>query len=670
MNIYSGVSAVPKIGPKFTELLNKLGIVTVKDLLYHFPFRYDDFSKISTIQEIKPQESVTVKARILNIDNIFTRNGKRLTKAVIFDTTGKMEVVWFNQHFIKNTLNVSGEYWVSGKVESSGSKKTFIAPVFEEVSGNNLNTGRLVPIYPETAGVSSNWMRSKVSFLLDRNLAFEEILPKETLEKFKFLPQTDALRFMHFPESLNQLEEAKRKLAFEELFVEIFKAESRKELWNQKDNGAVIKAKANQIEKLTKNLPFELSDSQTQACNEILNDLAQPHPMNRLLEGDVGTGKTMVALVAAYAAHVCGFKTLYMAPTEILAKQHFATFCSVLDKFQVRIALRTGSTKTDLADGNFDIAVGTHSLLHVEEELNDVGLIVIDEQHRFGVAQRARIAEMAKKQVAPNILTMTATPIPRTLALSIYGDLEISRLQPIPSKERKITTRVVSPNKREEIYHWIKNQNKSAFVVCPLIEDSESETLENVRAAEVEFKALEQNVFGKGNIGLLHGKMKSAEKEEMIAKFKNGLIKVLVATPVIEVGIDIPEASIMVIESAERYGLASLHQLRGRVGRDGAEGFCFLIPSVWTKYSVERLKNLEITNKGLELAEIDMRIRGQGDLFGIKQHGIKKFKVATLDDYETIKLVKSEVQRVINSNEANRIRKVIQTLEMHNTINN
>ena len=670
MDIYSGVSAVPKIGPKFTELLNKLGIVTVKDLLYHFPFRYDDFSKISLIKDINPQESVTVKVSLLGVDNIFTRNGKRLTKATIVDESGKMDVVWFNQHFIKNTLNISSEYWVSGKVEASGSRKTFIAPVFEEVALKNINTGRLVPVYPETAGVSSSWMRNKINFLLDKEFELAEILPKTTIEKFKFPTQTQAIRWMHFPQSEAQNKEARRKIAFEEIFVEVFKAENRKQLWNKKDNGAVIKISQAVLEQFTDSLPFKLSETQLRSINEILLDLSQAHPMNRLLEGDVGTGKTMVALAAAFAAHKAGFKTLYMAPTEILAKQHFATFQSVLEKHDIRVAIKTGSTKKQDFNEDFDVLIGTHAILHLEQNQDKVGLIVIDEQHRFGVAQRAKIAELAQAKHSPNILTMTATPIPRTLALSIYGDLEISMLETIPEKERKIKTKVVSPNKREEIYEWIKNQNKSTFVVCPLIQDSESETLENVKAAEVEFRLLEQKVFGKGNIGLLHGKMKPEEKEQIIKDFKDGKIKVLVATPVIEVGIDIPEASIMVIESAERYGLASLHQLRGRVGRDGAEGFCFLIPTQWTRHSVERLKNLETTSNGLALAEIDMRIRGQGDLFGIKQHGIKKFKVASLDDLDTIKQAKEEVLRIMASDEAENMRKAVKGLEMHNSINN
>ncbi len=365
--------------------------------------------------------------------------------------------------------------------------------------------------------------------------------------------------------------------------------------------------------------------------------------MNRLLEGDVGAGKTIVAIFAAYLSYLNGYKTLYMAPTEILAQQHYETFLQVLAELKINIVLQTGSVKKKEFG---DITIGTHALLYGKEAIDNLGLVIIDEQHRFGVEQRTRLANLTNQVKSPNLLTMTATPIPRTLTLTIYGDLSISALKPPTSKIRKTTTRVIPNDKRQATYEWIKSKNKSTFIVCPFVESSEHESLANVKSAQTEYAMLSDGVLKGMKMGLLHGKMKSAEKQEIIEKFKKNEIQVLVSTPVIEVGIDIPDASIIVIESAERYGLASLHQLRGRVGRDGAESFCLLFMTHFNRPAYDRLKNLESVNDGLELAEIDLKLRGGGDVYGTIQSGYKYFKLADLSDIRSLEKVKFYTQQV------------------------
>ena len=427
----------------------------------------------------------------------------------------------------------------------------------------------------------------------------------------------------------------------EELFLELINVENRKASWSEQLTSTVIDSAAynNKLFTLVEKLPFVLSASQLQAIEEIKIDLNKTHPMNRLLEGDVGTGKTVVAVIAAYSTFLNGLNTLFMAPTEILAKQHFETFKTILEPFGVTIALATGAEKTELDEKPY-ILIGTHALLH-KNNYEDIGLVAIDEQHRFGVEQRAKLSTINHNNKTPHLLTMSATPIPRTLALTIYGDLEISQLLHIPSKEKNIKTRVVPEKLRDESFEWIRERGEQTFIVCPFIEESENSDFENVRAATTEFERLKKGVFKGTPMGLLHGRMKSQEKRDVVEQFEKGEIKILVSTPVIEVGIDIPEASIMVIESGERYGLASLHQLRGRVGRMGQQGHCLVFMSSNSRTAYKRLKYLEESNDGLELAEIDMEMRGHGDIYGIQQHGFKRFKVARLSDLEMLEKAKN-----------------------------
>lgn len=639
------IDTLPKIGPKMRERLEKLEIRTLGDLVFHFPHRYDDFSQVKTIDQLQDGETATIKVSLMSLKPIYTKTGKKLTKGVIADHTGMLDITWFNQPYTVNSLEVGEYYYVSGKPSLYKNKMSMINPVFEKSGGNNLNTARLAPIYPETVGISSKWLRQQIDKVFKLYPEIPDYLPQELLQEYELLSLHQALNNFHFPENEEQTSSARKRFAFEEFFLEMLQVEHRRKRWEQKSTGPNIEQKTiKNLNVLEQTLPFTLTESQQNAIKEISEEMAQAHPMNRLLEGDVGTGKTMVALFTTYLTHLNNYKTIYLAPTEILAKQHFETFKTYLEPLGVKILLKTGNSKNILVEEEFDVVIGTHAIFYEKETISRVGLIIIDEQHRFGVEQRSKLLNMYQ-DYTPNLLTMTATPIPRSLALTLYGDLTLSRLLVPPNKNKKITTRVVPKMKRLGVYNWIAQKNMQAFIVCPFIEQSESEQFLNVRAAEKEYTELKSSVFSAVEVGLLHGKMKSAEKEEIVEKFKAGELQVLISTPVIEVGIDVPEATVMVIESAERYGLASLHQLRGRVGRGDKEGFCFVIPSVTSGAAITRLKHLETVTSGIQLSEIDMQIRGQGDLYGTKQSGFKTFRVADLGDLELMEKTKQAAQK-------------------------
>ena len=640
LTLNSSIAAVPRVGPKYQYLLTKLEIKTVEDLLYHFPSRYDDFSIIKKIAEVKENETVTVTGELSDIKNIYTKFGKKLTRSKVVDETGQLDIIWFNQHYLTRVLLPNKTYTFSGKTGTFGGKIGMISPEFEETKPSSLNTGRLVPIYPETAGISSKWLRSRINDVLSAINSLPEYLPLELINKYNFDEFNTAIRNFHFPQTQDNVQYAKNRFEFEEFFLELIKVEFHKSSWLKNTSIALTRFDT-KINDFIQTLPFKLTDSQQKALNEIVSCLTLQQPMNTLLEGDVGSGKTVVAAIAAYLTHLNGYKTVYMAPTEILANQHYETFTKFLAPFGLKIELTTGSTKHKA--GGYNILIGTHALLF-NENLKRIALVIIDEQHRFGVEQRAKMLQLGSDKKTPHLLTMTATPIPRTLALTLYGDLTIAKLTTLPNKDKKITTKVCPESLRTKTYEWLKNRNEPTFIVCPLIDSSDKESMENVKAAQKEFIALKDTVFAGVDVGLLHGRMKSAEKKAVVEQFKQGKIKILISTPVIEVGIDIPEATVIVIESAERYGLASLHQLRGRVGRGSKEGFCFLFMSNNSRKGYTRLKYLENITSGMELAEIDLKTRGYGDLYGTEQHGFKKFKVADLSNLELLEKVKLEAQ--------------------------
>ena len=538
---------------------------------------------------------------------------------------------------------------LSGKVDWFGRKLVMQSPDFEKVAspeniGNGLlHTGRLVPVYPETSLVSSKWLRNRISHLLAQT-EMVEFLPENLLSEFDLPNIAGALSSIHFPKTPKEAELARHRFAFEELFLLHLTVFERKKAWSEVKVNWEIKIPEKEVAEFISSLPFELTFAQKRAVEELLFDLKQKKAMNRLLEGDVGTGKTVVAALGAFVVAKNGLQTAVMAPTQILANQHYNTLRNLLEPYRINVELITGDkssasmVKNSSRPGSAkpDVIVGTHALLHSRAKrlIHKLAFVVVDEQHKFGVQQRASLLE----NIA-HILTMTATPIPRTVALSLYGDLDLSILDEMPMGRQKITTWLVPPQKREGAYRWIEDQIKSgsqAFIVCPLIEESEVETMKGVKAATAEFKHLSHGVFPNLKLGLLHGRMKGDEKENTLEKFRKGKTDILVSTPVVEVGIDIPNATIMMVEAADRIGLSQLHQLRGRVGRGNKKSYCLLFTELPSPKVLGRLQAMEEAKTGAELAELDLRLRGPGELFGTKQHGFTQLKVASFSDLRLI----------------------------------
>lgn len=644
MDLKTPISELYMVGPAYAKRLKKLGIETIGDLLYHFPFRYIDYSLVSPIKLAQPGETLTVRGELISIKNEYTRMGKKIQKGIVVDSSGTIEVVWFNQPFLVKTLKAGTIVSLSGKVDFWGRKPALISPEYEILkSPTQIHTGRLVPVYHETYGISSKWLRSRIAPLIKSLVPkIEEFLPPEIIKKHDLLDLSNAVVQIHFPKDKESTGISRKRFAFEELFLIQLAAAQRKERWQQKKPAKKFIIDQEKILKFIQNLPFELTSAQKRVLKEILSDLSKNKPMNRLLEGDVGSGKTVLAAAAAFVAYFNGVQTALMAPTEILAHQHFQTLNQLLTSLGTRVTLLTSAKKKTETD--FDLIVGTHALIHKRAQFKNLGLVVIDEQHRFGVEQRGKLIGKGK---APHVLTMTATPIPRTIALTLYGDLDLSALDEMPPRRQKVKTWVVPPQKRTAAYNWIRKQIKETksqtFIICPLIEESAYETLQSIRAATTEFERLRTQVFPDLQLGLLHGRMKTKEKNAILEDFKNCQLDILVSTPVVEVGIDIPTATIMMIEGAERFGLAQLHQLRGRVGRSDRQSYCLL----FSEKALKRLKALEIIDIGMKLAELDLEIRGPGEIYGTRQHGFWELKVADFSDLPLIEKTKEAAKNVL-----------------------
>lgn len=635
----------------YAKRLEKLEITTLHDILYHIPFRYEDYSLFSTISQVQPGEVVTLKGHIVEAKNDYTRRFKTLQKVLLTDGTGSIELTWFNQPYLVKSLKPHDMLSVSGRVETFGSKVTMISPNFEvlyDQASPTIHTGRLVPIYPETAGVSSKWLRRQIFQLLTQaQETLEDFIPRPILDRYKYDDLITTLWHIHFPHSYDEVVSARKRLSFEELFLLQLAAMSRKKAWRERLKGQALNPDTNkkQITSFIQSLPFELTSSQKQAIETILDDLGQEKPMNRLLQGDVGSGKTIVAATVMYHTFLHGFQSVLMAPTAILAEQHYQSLTSFLKPLGVRVGLATGSKKHNTRADAFDILIGTHALITQTQTFSKLALVVIDEQQRFGVEQRGILKA---KGGNPHLLTMTATPIPRTAALAVYGDLDVSYLMEMPKGRKPIKTWLVPPEKRDGAYAWIQkeieNNDSQAFIICPFIE--ESENMQTVKAASKEFERLKKEVYPDLKLGLLHGKLKAKEKDTVLGDFRQRKFDLLVATPVVEVGIDIPNATIIMIEAAERFGLAGLHQLRGRVGRGDKQSYCLLFTEGKSEQTIQRLKAMETMHQGAELAEYDLQLRGPGEVYGTRQSGSSFLKIASFSDVQLIDQAKKEAAQI------------------------
>ncbi|MFH1833218.1 MAG: ATP-dependent DNA helicase RecG [Candidatus Levyibacteriota bacterium] len=651
MDLKTPIRQAGRLYKMYALRLEKLGIETFQDFLYHVPFRYENYSLISKISQVQTGEAVTIQGKVIEIKNIYTRGFKRIQKAKIADESGEIEAVWFNQPFLLQYIHKNDMISLSGKAGFFHNKLVLKSPEYELKTDNEyIHTGRLVPIYPETRGVSSKWLRRQIYKLLkEQRQNLFEYLPDSIIKDVDLIGFNDAIEQIHFPKSHDLADKARYRLSFDELFLMQLRAKQKRSQWKKNLVGHPFKISKfkNNIQEFWDKLPFELTNAQKKAVKEIFQDLAGKKPMNRLLEGDVGSGKTVVSAIAMYLAFLNGFQSVLMAPTEILAGQHYKTISDLLSPLGVRVNLVTGGKKHNslFMIQNLNILIGTHALLNDKIKLDNLGLVVIDEQQRFGVEQRALIRSKGKN---PHLLTMTATPIPRTIALTLYGDLDLSYLDEMPQGRKIVKTWLVPLEKRNSAYEWIKKQIKEfksqAFIICPFIEESES--MQTVKAAKKEFERLKEKIFIKERVGLLHGKLKGKEKDKILQDFKNKEFDILVATPVVEVGIDIPNATMIVIEAADRFGLAQLHQLRGRVGRGDKQSYCLLFTESKNYETYKRLKAMEKMHIGAELSELDLKMRGPGEMYGTMQHGIKHLKIASFSNFVLIEKAKKEAENI------------------------
>ena len=707
------IEKLKNVGTRNAPRLHRLGVKTLKDLLWHFPTRYDDYSETVPIADIALNQKVNIQGEVVKITTkgIFSRLRRGLggqarrmfiTNAIVKDASGAVKAVWFNQPFIENQLPEGAFVSLAGKVKTGKNGTYLSSPTYERItdyglritdsennnpqfairnSQSNLkHTKGLVPVYPETEGVTSKYLRFLIKPLLP-NIQLNDPTPETILKKYNFPSLADAVKNIHFPQSEDNARIAKERLAFDDLMLFQIKALMERRKMNQLKSVPIF-FNEELVKSFTANLPFELTKDQKIAAWEILKDLEKKYPMNRLMEGDVGSGKTVVALIAAYQIAKAarpdggrGYQTVFLVPTEVLANQHFKTMSSLVNDAGIKIGLLTASMsklnnedvpkkvlKEKISSGDIDIIIGTHAVLQKDVSFGKLALLVIDEQHRFGINQRASLVK--NKDLIPHLLSMTATPIPRTLALTIYGDLDISIIREKPKNRQKIITKISTPSGKKENYQFIRSEIKNGrqvFVVCPRIEvsDPKSEVKTSgrqskmnilwadVKAVEEEYKKLSQEVFPDLKVAMLHGKMKPKEKNQIMNEFKNGWHNILVSTSVIEVGIDVPNATIMMVESAERFGLAQLHQFRGRVGRSEHQSYCLLFSSSGDRSTNQRLKALVDCDDGFELAEKDMAIRGPGEFMGTKQSGIPDLAMASLANVDLIKKARLEARLLL-----------------------
>lgn len=653
MNLTTSLLKIKGVGPVTGQQLADAGLHTVGDLIDFLPRKHEDFSEVANISDIHPGK-MTIKARCEKIATRPVRRGLRITTATLVDDTGKLNAVWFNQPYRATQLaKSSDEFYFSGEFEFNYNKYQLSNPSVEKVSDMPVQTDRLLPVYRSIKGLKSQLVRKILAELRPLMTMLPETLPQDIIVSEKLLSRSEAVLALHFPKTDEDIRRGTERLAFEELFQLLLASQ-----FNRQDNahlaGWHIPFDQAVVADFVAQLPFALTGAQRLASWEVLQDFEKAVPMNRLLQGDVGAGKTVVAGLAARQAAAGGFQAAIMAPTEILASQHAETLSRLLEPFGVTVGLLTGSVKgqarkelyAQIAEGGVDVVVGTHALIQETVIFHKLGFVVIDEQHRFGVKQRQEL--LKKSEYMPHLLAMTATPIPRSLALTVYGELDISILNELPKGRKPIATKIWSPNSRAQLYAGIDDEitaGRQAYVICSLIDENPDNDIKSVQA---EYVKLQNSIFKHRRIGLLHGKLKSEEKDAVMSAFAEGALDILVSTTVVEVGVDVPNATVMVIENADRFGLSQLHQLRGRVGRSVHQSYCYLITSDSSK-PTQRLREVEKSNDGFYLAEVDLKLRGPGEIYGRSQHGALNLQIATLSDTKLIARAQKQAKWFVES---------------------
>lgn len=661
MNVYSDISCIKGVGPKARENLNKCGIFTVIDLLLYFPRDYKEVTLYGNLNDANNKEEVIINATLLEIKrDIRTKGGKVLTTLLFSEGENIFKCQWFNQPYMKNHFVIGNIYLLKGKIQIYKGENTLINPsvVKENILSKDTSLTRsIMPIYSLKEGVKNKLLVNLIDQVL-KEISIEENLPEEIINRYKFCSLNKAISIIHKPKDINELHEAKRRLKFQELFTYSLKTLLLRNYRNKSNNGTAFKI-YDEVNELMSSLPYELTNAQKRVITEILADQKQSRCMNRLVQGDVGSGKTIVAIIALFNIVKNGYQGAFMVPTEILAKQHYKEILKILDAFNVKVELLTGSTtkkqkekiKEDLKAGNIDIIIGTHTLIEDDVEFYNLGLIITDEQHRFGVMQRSKFFN---KGANIDVLVMTATPIPRTMALYLYGDLDISLIDELPPGRQKIHTYCIDIKKKDRAYNFAQreiDEGRQVYIVCPLVEENEDLKLSSV---EKLYNELKQSYFQNIEIAILHGKMSSKDKDAIMERFKSNEIKILISTTVIEVGINVPNASLMVVENSERFGLAQLHQLRGRVGRGQYKSYCILLSEIKNEVTKQRMETMVNSSDGFYIAEQDLKIRGTGEIFGLRQHGDEGFILSNLaEDMNLLKEANKEAKYIIKSEDEN-----------------